>query len=148
MNWQPLRSWYVLYVSLYSSSSNMMISWPGNTFHISALLCRESTVHWWTPLTKFSNVGFVVSFDANQNKMLSKQLSCMWFEMLMWHHHNDSQWYWSSQCDHPFISMKDNMQVDRDSKVLMTMIQLMWQPFLFQQRTIYLEVHLESLNLQ
>ena len=32
--------------------NRMMMSWDGNTFCITVPLCRESSNHWWIPLTK------------------------------------------------------------------------------------------------
>ena len=66
----------------------MMTSPNGNIFRVTGLLWRESTGHWWIPVTKASDVFF----DLRLNKRLSKQSRRRWFETSsrsLWRHRNE-----------------------------------------------------------
>ena len=64
------------------SSCFMMTPRCVNVFRNTGPLRYGSIGHQWFSLAKGSHVTFDAFFDAVMNKLLKKQSSCRWFEML------------------------------------------------------------------
>ena len=60
----------------------MIMSWHGNAFHITVLLCKESTSHWWFPSQRGINVELLCIL-CSLTKLLNKRLGYWWNEVLL-----------------------------------------------------------------
>ena len=88
--WLPLTftvnyTWLWLQGTCFGRSSNvivMMLSWHGNTFHVTGPFWGESIGHRWIPLmTGPVMQTFDEFFLVCLNKLLNKESMCWWHEM-------------------------------------------------------------------